>query len=1089
MMQNQIDNDTSVESLALETAWQRYAQLATNAKSASVQYLRLRSVALVLSAIAILLAVITVSIDNSIKASPLGETLQVSLILVPIVGLIILVFANKLQQGQSWIVLSTGAQAIRKDIYLYRTLLQGQAKRHQWLAQRVITIQRQVLETIEGNWVLKLYAGKIPPDDSPDTENTDPGFNDLLADDYLNYRLEAQLKWYSQELAKSYATQTRLQIGIFTLGGLSAVIASLGGNFSIWVAFTTSVGVALTTWLEVGRLDSLVSNYNQVILELNLIRDHWQSLSSEERTGDEFFKLVLATEKVLWSQHDQHILQMRQVAPDLQYTNNDLLNQVIGNPAPSEINQALLPKQTVVEIFPVEAEIVPKEPAIEKIDSIVQEEQKKQIKKGLPHAFVVMPFGRKKGPDGGWIDFDSIYQHLIKPALEECGFEPFRADEESVSGDILSDMFQELLLADLVLADLSIDNANVFYELGVRHALRKRGLIHIQSGRAYMPYDIFNVRTIPYQCDENGKPDPQYLEKDKQAIIKMARDTWESDESRIHSPIFNLLTGLCEPDRKALRTPLATGYWQEFKEWQERVTLAKRQKRIGDVLLLTEEVSNPLIQEEALAVAGKALTDLGNHALALKEYRQGLKINAKNSEFRRQEAFHLSRLKQFDEAIVKLEGLLQDEPSNIEAICILARIYKERWRNEWVDIASQEERLKVAYEYSHLLKKSIETYLKGYRLNQNHYYSGINALTLLAVLEHLSQQVGIDIDPEDEAFRQQLPVLKGAVQFCLESVATSDAHDSWVYISLSDFAVCTAQDPKQVTRAYKKALTLAWKSKFDLKSTLGQLELLDLLNFRSEHVKAGIAVLQTELDRFEHQEKAVASQIDHEPAQVFLFSGHMIDHPDRLKPRFPAAMESEALQKIEEVLDALKPCSNSMAIAPGAACGADILFIEACLRRNMKVEVFLPFYQPEFIQDSVSFAGDDWVARFYKIQHHPNLTMHFQPERLGAVPDGDNAYERNNRWALYSTLMYGIERVRLVVLWDGKEGNAGGTGDMVRQVRQLGGVVEHIDITKFMYWNKGNVLDPISSKLLSESDDNISGNAYRESEESSEVCQ
>lgn len=100
------------------------------------------------------------------------------------------------------------------------------------------------------------------------------------------------------------------------------------------------------------------------------------------------------------------------------------------------------------------------------------------IKKGLPHAFVVMPFGRKQGRDGSWIDFNSIYQDLIKPVLEEAGFELFRADEESVSGDILTDMFQELLLADLVLADLSIDNANVFYELGVRHALRKRGLIH-----------------------------------------------------------------------------------------------------------------------------------------------------------------------------------------------------------------------------------------------------------------------------------------------------------------------------------------------------------------------------------------------------------------------------------------------------------------------------------------------------------------------------------------------------------------------------------------------------------------------------------
>lgn len=100
----------------------------------------------------------------------------------------------------------------------------------------------------------------------------------------------------------------------------------------------------------------------------------------------------------------------------------------------------------------------------------------------LPHAFVVMPFGKKKGGDGSLYDFNAIYNTLIKPALELAGFEPFRADEETTSGDILTDMFQELLLADLCLCDLSIDNANVYYELGIRHAFRKRGVVHIQAG-------------------------------------------------------------------------------------------------------------------------------------------------------------------------------------------------------------------------------------------------------------------------------------------------------------------------------------------------------------------------------------------------------------------------------------------------------------------------------------------------------------------------------------------------------------------------------------------------------------------------------
>src|SRR5438445_11078938 len=116
------------------------------------------------------------------------------------------------------------------------------------------------------------------------------------------------------------------------------------------------------------------------------------------------------------------------------------------------------------------------------------------------HVFVAMPFGNKEG-----IDFNKIYSDLIKPALESVGFEVFRADEEMRAGDIRTDMFQELLLADLVVADLSIDNPNVWYELGVRHALRSRGVIQIACRREYMPFDLYTDRTLTYHIKEIGR--------------------------------------------------------------------------------------------------------------------------------------------------------------------------------------------------------------------------------------------------------------------------------------------------------------------------------------------------------------------------------------------------------------------------------------------------------------------------------------------------------------------------------------------------------------------------------------------------------
>jgi hypothetical protein len=164
-------------------------------------------------------------------------------------------------------------------------------------------------------------------------------------------------------------------------------------------------------------------------------------------------------------------------------------------------------------------------------------------------------------------------------------------------------------------------------------------------------------------------------------------------------------------------------------------------------------------------------------------------------------------------------------------------------------------------------------------------------------------------------------------------------------------------------------------------------------------------------------------------------------------------MVGEAQDKIEQALTKLAAEANDLAITVGAACGGDILFIEACLRRAMKVEVYLPFPAAKFIEKSVSFAGSEWVERFHKIRLDPNVTIHFQPDHLGQAPAGVNAFARNNRWALYSTLAYGVKRVRLIALWNGKGGDGpGGTGHMVQEVRRFGGVVEHLDTTKFDYW-------------------------------------
>jgi hypothetical protein len=86
--------------------------------------------------------------------------------------------------------------------------------------------------------------------------------------------------------------------------------------------------------------------------------------------------------------------------------------------------------------------------------------------------FVLMPFGKKPGQAGSLIDFDSVYRELIAPAITAAGLEPLRADEEMTGGIIHKPMFERLILCEYAVADLTTANANVFYELGVRHAVR-----------------------------------------------------------------------------------------------------------------------------------------------------------------------------------------------------------------------------------------------------------------------------------------------------------------------------------------------------------------------------------------------------------------------------------------------------------------------------------------------------------------------------------------------------------------------------------------------------------------------------------------
>jgi hypothetical protein len=147
--------------------------------------------------------------------------------------------------------------------------------------------------------------------------------------------------------------------------------------------------------------------------------------------------------------------------------------------------------------------------------------------------FVIMPFGKKETPEHqrNW----KIYDTMIKPVAEKFGYLTVRADELEYFGSITRDIIDYLYESDLVIADLSGRNANVYYELGVRHSLFKCGTIPIIHEGEQLPFDIADYRAVFYTIDLDG-PEKfrRELEKRIQAFEKINR-------TRPDNPVHQIL--------------------------------------------------------------------------------------------------------------------------------------------------------------------------------------------------------------------------------------------------------------------------------------------------------------------------------------------------------------------------------------------------------------------------------------------------------------------------------------------------------------------------------------------------------------------
>lgn len=226
------------------------------------------------------------------------------------------------------------------------------------------------------------------------------------------------------------------------------------------------------------------------------------------------------------------------------------------------------------------------------------------------NAFVVMPIKEKGSPE--FVHFRALYDDVIRPALRTAGYRATRADDVQETGAVTRDVIKRLAEADLVVADLSDLNPNVFYELGIRHALCGSGTIMMldQARTQGLPFDVMPYRTILYASDVAGIAK---LRSELQTLASgvSARSTDHRD-SPVHDAVsmlpVDVLASAAGKVDQAMAEQLAT----------LRIRLREYEDRFGvsDAESPTEHASPLDTVLEALAKAerGELPTDLINQA-------------------------------------------------------------------------------------------------------------------------------------------------------------------------------------------------------------------------------------------------------------------------------------------------------------------------------------------------------------------------------------------------------------------------------------------------------------------------------------------
>lgn len=322
-----------------------------------------------------------------------------------------------------------------------------------------------------------------------------------------------------------------------------------------------------------------------------------------------------------------------------------------------------------------------------------------------------------------------------------------------------------------------------------------------------------------------------------------------------------------------------------------------------------------------------------------------------------------------------------------DALALSGRIAKDRWL-----------RLPPGEAREHAAKQAVDCYRRAWERSRD-IFPGINAATMLRV-------VGA-VDASRALAREVVAAAREA-----------DSGDHWHAATLGEAALLL-DDAEASAAHYARALRAAGGRVGDVASMRRQLRLLAQVMPVPAAVEAALAL-----------------------PRIVVFTGHMIDAPDRARPRLPEAIEGALAARLAQRLAALDAgfgyCS--------AACGADLLFVEAMLARGAEVHLVLPFERRDFVATSVAFAGPSWVERFERaLARVASVSYGVQERYLG----DESLYAYAGRLMQGAALLRGreleSEPMLLAVVDQDSDCLPGGTRDLLGNWQRLGLLSETID--------------------------------------------